>query len=377
MKNVAFIFPNFFFIGAQRAAASTIRKLDRSVFRPIVFVVEPSGNMQDEIPADVEVHTLPLDGLLSRIPFFRIFAWPFQLKKLLAHVPVDCIVSICPQTNFTLVLFKQFFGKSPIFIGEEHQHLSNSIKNDPGDFKYPWKFLYYFSLKNYHRLDKIRCVSRAAATDFEVVWGVPKNKIKTIYPAFDLDRIQQRAHGKQPDNTVPVVCSVGRLTSQKDFSLLIRAFAIARQSINVRLRIAGTGPELESLLALIKQLRLEQDIELLGFVEYAEEVIASSDLFVMTSVWEGFPATLVEAMVLGTPVLSVDCESGPAELINHGVNGYLVRRRTPEAIAAAMLTLLTQPETRKRFSAAAKVSVQNFSLQTTVSELETLILSFQ
>jgi glycosyltransferase involved in cell wall biosynthesis len=174
---------------------------------------------------------------------------------------------------------------------------------------------------------------------------------------------------------VPVVCSIGRLTSQKDFSLLIRAFAIARKSVPAKLQIGGVGPEMESLQVLVKSLRLDEDVSLLGFVEYAEEVIAASDLFVMTSVWEGFPATLVEAMVLGTAVLSVDCESGPAELIQNKVNGLLVKERSPEAIAAAIVVLLTNPGLRMQFSTKASISVQKFSLKNTVSELEKLLIS--
>ena len=376
MKKIAFLFPNFFFIGAQRAAASTIRAIDRTKFEPCVFVVDHSGSMRNELPDNVAVYTIHSEGLWARIPFVRIFTWPFYLKRLFAKTPVDLIISICPQTNFTLVLYRLFFGKGPIFIGEEHQHLSNAIKNDSKDFKFPWKLLYYFSLKNYNRLDRLRCVSRSAASDFEKVWGVRRDKIITIYPAFDLDRIRERSHGKIRDNAVPVVCSVGRLTSQKDFSLLIRAFAIARKSVSAKLQIGGIGPEMASLQMLVSSLQLENDVSLLGFVEYAEELIAASDLFVMTSVWEGFPATLVEAMVLGTTVASVECESGPAELINHEVNGLLVKERTPEAVATAMVVLLKSPELREKLSANAGLSVQKYSLQKTVSELEQLLLSF-
>jgi len=375
MLKIAFLYPNFFFIGAQRAAAATMRELDRTKFTPFVFVVDPSGSMQDEISDDIQVLCIQLKGLLSKIPFLRIFAWPFNLQRLISETPVDAIISICPQTNFTLILHRLFFSKQTIFIGEEHQHLSNAIKNDPQDFKYPWLLLYYFSLKNYNLLDALRCVSKSAASDFEKIWGVRQEKIHAIYPAFDLERIRQRSHGKTRNNAVPVVCSIGRLTSQKDFSLLIRAFAIARKSVPAKLQIGGVGPEMSSLQVLVKSLRLDQDVSLLGFVEYAEEVIAASDLFVMTSVWEGFPATLVEAMVLGTAVLSVDCESGPAELIQNEVNGLLVKGRAPEAIAAAMVVLLTNPELRMQFSANASLSVQKFSLKNTVSELEKLLLS--
>jgi glycosyltransferase involved in cell wall biosynthesis len=210
--------------------------------------------------------------------------------------------------------------------------------------------------------------------DFERVWSVPKNTIATVYPAFDLERIKKRSHGVAANNTIPVICSVGRLTSQKDFSLLIRTFSIVRKVMPARLRIAGTGPEQEMLTRLINQLKLQRDVELLGFIEYAEELIADSDLFVMTSIWEGFPATLVEAMVLETPVVSVNCESGPAELIQDGINGALIEVRSPEIIAERIIFLLQNPEIRAAYSGAAKKTVQQYSLQASVSALEQLIL---
>jgi glycosyltransferase involved in cell wall biosynthesis len=168
---------------------------------------------------------------------------------------------------------------------------------------------------------------------------------------------------------------VGRLTSQKDFSLLIRAFAQVAHQTPAVLKIAGTGPEQGALIQLINELGLQSRVTLLGFVEYAEELVASSDVFVMTSIWEGFPATLVESMVLGTPVVSVNCESGPAELIENGVTGLLVNSREPSDIGQAIIELLENPKLRKDMSAQAQERVKKFSLSATVSELETVLMS--
>jgi glycosyltransferase involved in cell wall biosynthesis len=375
-NSVAYLFPDFFFIGAQRAAAATIRKMVGKGWNVSVIVFTPTTQMRKEIPDSVRIVELPKVPLFSSIPFVRIFTWPFSLKYLFEIEKPQYCISICPQTNFSMVLYRIFFRRDVVFVGEEHQHLSNAIKNDPGDFKKPWKYFYYFSLKNYWRLDVLRCVSCAAADDFVKNWGVPRDKVRTIYPAFDLETIQHRSHGAQRSNPVPVVCSVGRLTSQKDFALLIRAFAHVTKHCNALLKIAGTGPEKEPLEALITELGLQQHVTLLGFVEYAEELIASSDVFVMTSIWEGFPATLVESMVLGTPVISVNCESGPAELIEHGVTGMLVDQRDPIAIGEAIMRMLGDTQERQAMSRSAQERVQQFSLDSTVTELESLLLSF-
>lgn len=373
MKKISYIFPNFFFIGAQRAAAACIRVLHQRNLAISVIVINPQGEMKNELPHDINLIQFENNSFISKIPFFRIFIWPFELRKILAKEKPDTLVSICPQTNFTLVLYRLIFGKDIIFVAEEHQHLSNAIHNDPKDFKKPWKYLYYFSLKNYRRLDLLRCVSKAAADDFVKNWNVPAHIVCPIYPAFDLERIRQRGNSSFPINKTPTICSVGRLTSQKDFALLIQAFRHVKQAIPAKLIIAGTGPERENLLSLITQLNLKEDVQLLGFVECAEQVIASSDLFVMTSVWEGFPATIVEAMVLGTTVVSVNCESGPAELIDDGVNGILVDSREPDIIAQAIIKLVRNPELCKRLAHSAKNSINKYSLETTVTEFQSAL----
>ena len=370
MKKISYLFPNFFFIGAQRAAAASIRLLVERGYDVNVLVVDSRGSMREELPVGITVIEFKNSTLFSKIPLLRIFSWPFELHRILSIEKPTVLISICPQTNFTLVLFRIIFGNNPIFIAEEHQHLSNAILNDPKDFKFLWKYLYYFSLNNYWRLDLIRCVSKASALDFIQNWKVPAELICTIYPAFDFDRIRLRSKGFLKVEKVPVICSVGRLTSQKDFSLLIQSFSHVIKFLPAKLVIAGTGPEEENLNRLINHLNLNDHVKLLGFVDYAESVISSSDLFVLTSIWEGFPATLVEAMVLGTPVVSVNCESGPSELIENGVNGFLVNTRDPTLIGRALLHALMNPELLALISKSAKVSVEKYSLESTVSELE-------
>ena len=110
-RKIAFLLPDFFFIGAQRGAAATIRGLDLKKFEPSVFVVNPSIGMKSEIPDYTQIKALPRTWI-SAIPVVRIFSWPFQLRKLLDSFPVDVIISISPQTNFILVLYTFLFKKN-------------------------------------------------------------------------------------------------------------------------------------------------------------------------------------------------------------------------------------------------------------------------
>jgi glycosyltransferase involved in cell wall biosynthesis len=136
------------------------------------------------------------------------------------------------------------------------------------------------------------------------------------------------------------VLGVGRLTAQKAFSVLIEAFARVRKSQPARLLILGEGEERPMLEALIRQLGLEQDVDLPGFVSNPYPYMAHAALFVLSSRWEGLPTVLVEAMSLRTPVIATDCPSGPREILGDGQYGHLVPVDDPCALAMAIQNFL-------------------------------------
>ncbi|NJK27869.1 MAG: glycosyltransferase, partial [Coleofasciculaceae cyanobacterium SM2_3_26] len=133
---------------------------------------------------------------------------------------------------------------------------------------------------------------------------------------------------------------IGRLVDQKDFATLIRAFSIVKKVRKSRLVILGTGPNKPRLEALIEELDLRDDVDLPGFVENPFKYMARASVFVMSSAWEGFGNVLVEAMAVGTPVVSTDCRSGPSEILDNGKYGALVPVGDAEAMARAILDVI-------------------------------------
>jgi glycosyltransferase involved in cell wall biosynthesis len=139
----------------------------------------------------------------------------------------------------------------------------------------------------------------------------------------------------------PVVLGAGRLVEQKDFPTLIRAFAQVRQVRPARLMILGSGREQKRLEALVRELNLEEDVALVGFVKNPSAYMAYSPVFVLSSAWEGFGNVIVEAMAVKTPVVSTDCQSGPAEILDNGKYGSLVPVGDTKAMAEAILSVLS------------------------------------
>ena len=140
---------------------------------------------------------------------------------------------------------------------------------------------------------------------------------------------------------VPIVVGVGRLVKQKDFCTLIRAFAIAREERELKLVILGEGPLRKELEKLIRDLNVKNDVWMPGFVSNPYAYMKRSDVFALSSRWEGLGVVVIEAIALGVQVVSTDCHSGPAEILDNGRYGKLVPVADVHAFANALLHTLS------------------------------------
>jgi GalNAc-alpha-(1->4)-GalNAc-alpha-(1->3)-diNAcBac-PP-undecaprenol alpha-1,4-N-acetyl-D-galactosaminyltransferase len=147
---------------------------------------------------------------------------------------------------------------------------------------------------------------------------------------------------------------VGRLTHQKGFDVLLRAFArIAPDFATWTVAIIGQGEERESLTQLRGELLLDNRVEFVGLTADVGAWMARAGLVVQPSRFEGFPNVVLESMGFGAAVISANCHSGPADLIDDGVNGRLVPVDDVGALANAMAELISRPEERERLGRAA------------------------
>ena len=149
-----------------------------------------------------------------------------------------------------------------------------------------------------------------------------------------------------------MIVAAGRLDENKNHAMLIHAFSrIAGEYPNMQLVIYGEGELREQLTKLIKEKELEERISLPGSIDNVADEIGRAKIFALTSNTEGMPNTVIEAMVLGTPVISTDCPcGGPAMLINDGENGLLVPVGDAYALADAMRKLLADEGLAQKIS---------------------------
>lgn len=152
---------------------------------------------------------------------------------------------------------------------------------------------------------------------------------------------------------LPVILSVGRLVTQKGHATLLRAFAALLQSRPARLVVLGEGPERRSLMDLARNMAIAHAVDFPGFQPNPFASMAKASVVVLSSSYEGFPNTLVQAMACGTPVVSTNCPSGPSEILEDGQWGRLVPVDDPPALAKAMLDTLDNPVEPRRLVARA------------------------
>lgn len=218
----------------------------------------------------------------------------------------------------------------------------------------------------YAGVDHVVCVSQGVLEDALHLTRLPRDRLSVIRNPVVSPRIHALAaeqavppipQGSHGDT--PLIVAAGRMTAQKDFATLIRAFALLRQGRPLRLAILGEGRDRAELHALAEALGVADDVLMPGFLANPYAWMSRAQLFALSSAWEGSPNVLTEALALGIPCVATDCPSGPREVLAGGRHGPLVPVGDAAALAAAMRATLDAPPSPESLRAAvADYSVQ-------------------
>jgi len=220
----------------------------------------------------------------------------------------------------------------------------------------------------YPCIDRIIAVSEGVRQDTVAVAGIDPGRIDVVRNPVITARLLELAQQAAPhpwldDAQTPVILGAGRLTVQKDFATLIRAFARLREARPCHLIILGEGRQEAQLKSLAAELHVQDMVSFPGFTDNPYVYMARADLFVLSSRWEGSPNVLTEAMALGTPVVSTDCPSGPREILADGRYGPLVPVGDWQALATAMREVLDTPPD----SDSLRGAVREYAVETSAS----------
>jgi glycosyltransferase involved in cell wall biosynthesis len=334
-----------------------------------IVVLKAEGEALAWIPPGVRVVELntQIDGL-HRLSFL------FSLVRYLRKVqPANLIVS---RDDINLGSIAKYLAMvSTRVILTSHINLSQYLEYSSDDVKNSFtayllrRFLWFYGLA-----DEIVAVSQGVADSLASIAGRPLKRIRVIYNPVVTPEMLALAgepldHPWFAPGEPPVILAVGRLQALKDFPTLIRAFALVRQQMPARLMILGEGEERQNLETLIGELGLTSEVALPGFVSNPYAFMSKASVLAMSSVCEGFGNVIAEALACGTPVVSTDCPSGPAEILEYGKYGRLVPLADAPSLAQAISTTLNS-ETDSEF---LRQRAKSFSIETAVdSYLEIL-----
>ncbi|MEX0917674.1 MAG: glycosyltransferase [Candidatus Paceibacterota bacterium] len=199
----------------------------------------------------------------------------------------------------------------------------------------------------YPQADGWIAVSKGVAQHMAKYAGLKAEHVTIIYNPVITPALYEQA--KEPvDHPFfqahePVLLAVGRISAEKDYPTLLKAFHLVNAKTPTHLIILGDGPDRTEIEQLVERLELIDHVSLMGAVANPYPYFARSDLYVLSSTREGLPTTLVEALALGTKVVSTDCPSGPREILNDGAYGTLIPVGDPIALADAIAASLHSP----------------------------------
>jgi len=356
--------------GAERVLINLLKGLDRGKFSITLVLYE--GVFDFPCPDNVDIEILDISASrnffkLARGFILKIMALARSIKK---HNP-DIIFSFLSSTNVTVILAREFAATKARLIISEHTHPTTNLKNEMYG-----NITKLFMKKLYPKADKIVTVSEWIKQDLVQNFHLPENKIKAICNPVDSENIELLSREEIENiwfkSDIPVIVAVGRLTKQKGYPYLLRAFSIVREQLSCRLLIIGEGEDKTMLDTMAKELGIEKDTIFAGFQKNPFKYMAKSSLFVLSSLYEGFPNVILEAMTLGLAIVATDCPSGPSELIDDGQNGILVPVKDEKALAHAIVEVLKNDKLREDLGREAKLKAQRFALSEITKDYQKL-----
>ena len=357
MSHIIFFVSSMHGGGAERVAALLCNRWAERGHN-VTLVVTYSGRGQCVYPLDKRVKLVYLAdivGTVRKTPWIMLRRF-WALRRLVRDTQADVVVSFMAQVNIAVLLATRGLGV-PIIVSERFYPPAMPL---PVIWKilrritYPWAAKVVMQTQGgLQWLQRAAPASRGVIIANPCVFPLPESKPKI-----------------EPDTILPaqrcLLLAAGRLEKQKGFDLLIDAFSsLCDVCADWDLVILGEGVERQALEAQIASKKLNERVLLPGRVGNAGDWYQRADLYVMSSRFEGFPNTLLEALAYGLPAVSFDCLTGPADLIRDGVDGYLVQPQNgPAGLAASLAALMQDPARRAAFAANASDVKQRYSFAT-------------
>lgn len=332
-KHLAIFLPSLVAGGAERSLIKLAGGIAAQGHVVDLVLVNAKGQFLNEVSDSVHVIDLKSSRVLTSLPGILRYLHQYKPSVLLSALHTNIVALIaCRIAN----------GPTDVVVSERN---TLTVESHNYSFDIRMRLMPYLVRYFYRWASCVVAVSNGVADDLAQVTHLPRDRIKVIFNPIITPEFQEKTKETieydwfLPEEP-PVILSVGRLTTQKGFDVLIKAYAKVRESIPSRLLILGEGPERGALEALVHDQGLEKYIRLPGFVQNPYPYMKNANVFVLSSRWEGLPGVLIEALYCGVPIISTDCPSGAREILAAGKYGSLIPVDDVDVMAQEIIAAL-------------------------------------
>jgi glycosyltransferase involved in cell wall biosynthesis len=345
--------------GAEMQALRMANALDPAEFDVHVAVCRAGGEYERLLLPTVTLHHLAPDRVRSST--LGLLAAAIPLRRLVEKQRPAIVCSFMDAANAIAALAVKRHAHRPRMVA----CVQNPLSQELVDPKHPVKRAVFAVVRRtYPRADAIVALTRGVGRDLAHHIPAAGSRVTVIHNAGLDARLAERA--KEPIDADlgpiprPLVVACGRLAPQKDYPHLLDAFASVQRETGAHLWILGDGPDRQALEDQVARLRLSSVVRFLGFRKNPYAFMAKADVFVLSSIYEGFGNVLVEAMAAGAPVVATDCPHGPGEIITDGESGLLVPVADPPRMAEALRRVLQDRVLANRLAQNGQRRAQDF-----------------
>lgn len=318
--------------GAQRVCVNLANELYSKGFDVTLVVLNLYNNFfQSELEEQIKI--VNLNKANSKVAFFSI------MKYVLNEKPMK-VLSFHPQISLVLLMIKKLLRLKFRLIGRNITALSIENKLKPSFSLKCAHFLFKMTLKY---LDLIIAQSEGMKQDLIRNYNCREDNIVVINNPVNHSIEKAAEKNKNKIFNKKKILFVGRLDKQKGLHYLIDSFSILLEKYpNAILEIVGDGSLKGELFDKINKLNIDHAVQIKGTTKNVIDFYQNCDVVVLSSYYEGFPNVLIEAITMGVPIVSFDSPFGPSEIIEEGVNGYLVEYLNPQELAKSLYNALVK-----------------------------------
>ena len=359
MLKVAFIINKMGVGGAERVVQILSNHITKNGGMVVIYVLDDE-ELVYPLSEGVELIGLRGNSFFSRIKLFNLIMASFFLTKRLKNQQPDIAISFLVRANIVHVISKLFNNRSNVVVSE---------RSVPSKI-YPSRRIFdvlmnYLIKKFYQRAEKIIAISEAVKRDLVINYGLSIDKVQVIYNPIEesqkIDEGKVFAFSSNFSEGGPFIVTSSRIVPLKDHKTLLDSFRLIREKIACKLVIIGDGEEKKNLLNYANEIGLNDHIIWTGWVVNPMEIYAKCDIFVLTSIVEGFGNVIVEAMQCGLPIVSTDC-GGPREILDNGRFGKLIPVGDVAALSKQVISMLLNEDIMSYYAKKSRERTEFFAV---------------